>query len=173
VTAVVTWRRALPALLGALLVVCAALVIIGVSLERGAAHTDGGAVAGSSEQGESAEQRAAEGAAPRPGGQVETAETLLGVSLESPWTLAGMAVISVGLAVLVWRRPTRVVAVAVIVVAVGAGVLEVAEVVRQLSADRAGLAVLPMLNAVLRVAIVAGAVVLWRAARPDTVPSAR
>jgi hypothetical protein len=59
------------------------------------------------------------------------------------------------------------------VVAVGAGVLEVADVARQLSADRAGLAVLPMLNAVLRVAIVAGAVVLWRAARPDTVPSAR
>lgn len=33
-TAPADWRRVLPAVVGALLVVCAALVIIGVSLER-------------------------------------------------------------------------------------------------------------------------------------------
>jgi hypothetical protein len=84
-------RRALPSVVGLLLVACAALVIIGASLERaGESHTGGGAVAGSGEHGESAAQRATEGAAPRPAGRVEAGTTVLGVSLGSPWTLAGL-----------------------------------------------------------------------------------
>jgi hypothetical protein len=52
----------------------------------------------------------------------------------------------------------------VVVFAVAAGVLDVAEVSRQFTADRVGLAVLAMVVALLRVATVAGGAVVWRAA---------
>ena len=160
----------LPAIVGVLLVACAALVIVGVGLERSgeAGHADTGAV-------ESAEH--AEGENAEPGEEshdentVHDEEALLGIPIESPPALVGLAVGSVGLALLVWRRPTRLVAGAVIVVSVGAGVLDVVEIGRQLSADRMGLAVLAVLIAVLRVVTVTGAAVLWRAAQPRAATS--
>lgn len=150
------WRRTLPAMIGALLVVCAALVIIGVSLEHGGdTHTDTGAV-------ESSEHTETEGEHAESGEQPHTEETLLGAAIESPAALVGLGVVSVGLAALVWRRPTRPVAGAVIVFTIAAGVLDVVEISRQLSADRGGLAVLAMVIALLRVATLAGAAMLWR-----------
>jgi hypothetical protein len=107
----------LRALVGVLLVVCAALVIIGVSLE-----------------GEEAESAA-----------------------ETPLPLIGLAVLSIVLAVWVWRWPSRVAVGAVIVVTTGAGVFDVVEVGRQLSADRAGLAVLAVVIVALRVVTLAAA----------------
>lgn len=151
------WRRTLPAMIGALLVVCAALVIIGVSLERGGeqGHTDTGAV-------ESSEHTETEGEHAESREQPHTEETLLGAAIESPAALVGLGVVSVALAALVWRRPTRPVAGAVIVFTIAAGVLDVVEISRQLSADRGGLAVLAMVIALLRVATLAGAAMLWR-----------
>jgi hypothetical protein len=166
VTGPAAWRRALPAVVGLLLVVCAALVIIGVTIERGGeAHTDTGvASTGHSEgaEGGHAETGGEQPHADSPAHQEgAAAEAVLGVPIESPAALVGLAV---GLAALVWRRPTRLVTGVVVVFTVAAGVLDVAEISRQLSADRAWLAVLAGLIAVLRVATLAGAAVLWRAA---------
>jgi hypothetical protein len=76
--------------------------------------------------------------------------------------LTGLAVVSVPLAAAVWRRLTRLVTGAMAVFTVGAGVFDAVEIGRQLSADRAGLAVLAGVIVLLRVATLAGAVTLSR-----------
>jgi hypothetical protein len=79
-----------------------------------------------------------------------------------------LAVVSVGLAVLIWWRPSRPVAVTVAVVAVIAGVFDMIELIRHLSADRGGLAALAGLILALRVVTVAGAAMLLRRAGRNT-----
>jgi hypothetical protein len=162
VTRPVDWRRTLPAVVGLLMVVCAAMVIIGVSIERGGeGHADTGTVE-STEHTEGEHAESSEGThAEEP---VHEEGAVLGVSIESLAALVGLAVVSVGLAVLVWRRPTRLVVGAVIVFTVSAGVLDVIEISRQVSADRASLVVLAGLIVLLRVATVACAAMLWRTA---------
>jgi hypothetical protein len=173
VTGPAAWRRVLPATVGLLLVACAALVIIGLTIERGSSpHVETGVVE-PTQHSESAEGTQAETGDEQP--PVNTAhsesaegEAVLGVPIESPVALAGLAVVSVALAALVWRRATRPVTGVVIVFTVAAGALDVAEISRQLSGDRVGLAVLAGLIALLRVATVTGATVLWRAAPTHT-----
>ncbi len=169
----------LPAVVGVLLVVCAALVIVGVSLERNGedSHTDTGAVE-STEHAEGENDGSGEETHDENAGRGENTgrgedavhdeEAVLGMRIESPAALAGLAVVSVGMALLVWRRPTRLVTAAVVVVSVGAGVLDAMEIGRQLSADRVGLAALAVVIAVLRLATVTGAAVLWRTTQPRT-----
>jgi hypothetical protein len=153
-------RRALPALVGVLLVVCAGLVIVGVAIERGGeTDTHTGEVVESGEHVEAGHHDPAAEAT-----HAEAGESAMVEALESPAALAGLAVVSIGLAVLVWRRPIRAVVAAVVVVAVVAGVFDVIEFGRHLSGDRIGLALLAGSIAVLRVATVVGALLLWRPA---------
>ena len=108
-------------LTAALLIVCAALVIVGVSLET--------------------EESAAEEG-----------------SLESFWPLAGLAVASLGLAFLIWRQPTRLIAGAVIAFSAGAAVFDVLELTRQHS----GLVLLAVVIVILRLTTITAAALLWR-----------
>ena len=173
-------RRLLPGIVGLLLIACAALVIAGVSIERGGENSD--------HRGETAEH-VETGHDEHPGGHgqdlpeahqeqppgahesaraSEAAESGVVRTLESPAALAALAVFSVGLAALIWWRPTRVIAAAVAVVTVIAGAFDLIELLRHLSADRAGLAALAGLILALRVVTVAGAVMLLRRAGPNT-----
>jgi hypothetical protein len=157
-------RRYLSAMVGLLLIVCAALVIAGVSIERGGeSHTPSGETAEHVEAGHEEQPEAHQPQAPS-----ESAESGVVRTLESPVALAALAVVSVGLAALIWWRPTRPVAVTVAVVAVIAGVFDLIELIRHLSADRGGLAALAGLILALRVVTVAGAAMLLRRAGRNT-----
>ncbi len=81
----------------------------------------------------------------------EAGESALLKAGESPAALAALAVLSVGLAALIWWRPTRLVAATVAVVAALAGVFDLIELIRHLSADRDGLAAMAGLILTLRV----------------------
>jgi hypothetical protein len=169
VTVAAGGRRYLSALAGLLLIVCAALVIAGVSIERGGeTGTHSGETAEHVETDHPEETPGAHEdqlpAAPAPSGHAESEESGVVGALESPAALAALAVFSVGLAALIWWRPTRAVAAAVAVVAAIAGALDLTELVRHVSADRGGLAALAGLILVLRMATVAIAVMLWRRA---------
>jgi hypothetical protein len=90
-------------------------------------------------------------------------ETVLGVRIESPAAVTGTAIVSVALEGLIWRRPTRWVTAAVVLVAAGAAALDVAEI-RRIAAAWAALATVIALT---HLAVVAGAVILWRRAGAD------
>jgi hypothetical protein len=90
-------------------------------------------------------------------------ETVLGVRIESPAAVTGVAIVSVALEGLIWRRPTRWVTAAVVLVAAGAAALDVAEI-RRIAAAWAALATVIALT---HLAVVAGAVILWRRAGAD------
>jgi hypothetical protein len=64
---------------------------------------------------------------------------VLGVRIESPAAVTGAAIVSVALEGLIWRRPTRWVTAAVVLVAAGAAALDVAEI-RRIAAAWAALA---------------------------------
>jgi hypothetical protein len=165
-------------------VTCAALLIIGVSVEHGSDsdHHDAKPVGTgrlgheNAEQPGHTEEGGGEHAAEGTGAHTEQAggeskKTVLGVSIESPGTVSAMGAVSVALAGLVWRRPVRPVAAVVAAFAVGAGVLDVSEVAHQVTENRMGLAALAAPIAALRLLTVAGAAALWwsssRDGRPD------
>jgi hypothetical protein len=170
-----TVRRALPASVGLLLVLCAALVILGVSLERGGeTHTGTGEVTESVEPGrhdEHAGDESSEHVDIERHADTHDGESALAEALESPAALSGLAIVSLALAVLVWRRPTRWVTLTVAVASVAAGVADGIEVGRHLSADRSGLAVLAAAILLLRIITVAGAIMLWRTASREGAPA--
>lgn len=164
----------LSAIAGLLLIVCAALVIAGVSIERGgetgtqsgetAEHveTDHEESGGHGQEAPRAHEELP--GAHSPSGHAESGESGVVAALESPAALAGLAVFSVALAALIWWHPTRAVAATVAVAAVVAGVFDLIELIRHLSADRVGLAALAALILVLRLATLAAAVMLLRRA---------
>lgn len=162
-------RGRLPAVLALLLAACAVLLIIGVSIEHSSASDRHDARPAAADQykhegeGEGEGEHAGEGTeAHTEQAGSESSETVLGVSIESPGTVGAMTVVSVALAALVWRRPTRPVTAVLVAFAVGAGVLDVAEVGHQVTEDRMGLASLAALIAALRLLVLVGAVALWR-----------
>ncbi|WP_146221067.1 hypothetical protein [Mycolicibacterium moriokaense] len=151
-----------------LLVAAAALLVVGVLLER---HTESGAehpvVATSGEQqeshrGESTEGTHAEGGTAPGSHDGEAAEQLTGINVESAWVVALGAIVSIALAVAVWRRPNRAVSATVVAFAAAALVLDVLEINHQIGADRIGLAALAGVIAALRVATVIGGAYLFR-----------
>jgi hypothetical protein len=169
--------RTVSGVLAGLLIVCAALLIFGVTLEHrteAARSTPASSEASASSEGSGHDEGphhdegGAEAAAGSTGetGETDESETVLGVRIESPGAVAAFAVISVALAAVVWRRPGRATAVVVAVVAAGATVLDVAEIGHQLSQNRNGLAALAAVIALGHLVIVGVAGVLWR----QTVP---
>jgi hypothetical protein len=131
-------RRWLPAAVAILLVVAAALLALGVSLEGGADHDRDATTVSEAE------------------------ESPLGLPLESTGAVAALVVVSLALAVAVWRRPVPLVLGAIAGFAVVAGVLDVVEVSHQFDTDRPGLAVLALVIATTRLMVLLGTIRLWR-----------
>jgi hypothetical protein len=152
-------RRWLPAVLALLLVAAAALLVVGVSLERG--DRDAAAATRSGEVGP--DESTGEGEAAGHTGAA-AAEAPLGLPLESTGAVAALVVGSLALAAAVWRRPVRLVLGVVAAFAIVAGVLDVTEASHQLDDSHTGLAALAGAIATTRVLVVLGAGWLWRTA---------
>lgn len=138
-----------------LLVVTAALFVIGVSQEPGDQHaesteatsSDGPEATHGGESGESAEQREAEGHADVAEGAGKERE-VFGLDPESPGLVSVAVVVSLAIAAGLWFTDKRALAAAAAVFAVLFAVLDVSEVSHQLDEDRNGLAALAIVIAV-------------------------
>jgi hypothetical protein len=147
-----------------LLVVAAALFVIGVTSEANSdTHADERAAdatahrepngAAETTRGEAAEH-AERGGEPEAAGE----ERVLGIDVESPLLVTAAVVVSLLLAVLVLRRPDRRLLLVVAAFAAAFAVLDVAEITHQIHEDRAGLAALATVIAALHTAAAAVAV---------------
>jgi hypothetical protein len=136
-----------------LFVVTAALFVIGVSTEPGhnesteatettAARSEGAEATepegahdeGSDETSESGEEPHSEGTGED--------ETVLGIDVESRVNVTLAVIVSLALAIGLWFRPVRPVAITAVVFAVLFAVLDIAEVIHQLDDDQTGAAAL-------------------------------
>ena len=152
-------------------VTAAALLVVGVLLER---HTESGAehpVVATGEQQESHHDESAEGTHAEPGTAPsnrggEAAERLTGINIESPWVVALGVVVSIALAVAVWLRPNRPVIATAVVFTAAALVVDVLEINHQLGGGRIGPAALAGVIAALRVATIIGCGYLFRSRQP-------
>lgn len=158
--------RSLPAAIAALLLLSTALLVLGVIVEShgsgSESHSSSASEPGNSDW-EGGDERAAEPARHAD----STSETVLGIRAESPGTVTAAAIVSVALAGLLWRRPTRWVCAAVALVAAGATALDISEISHQIAANRGGLAVLAVVIALAHLGVVIGALVLWRQVGAD------
>lgn len=150
--------------IAALLAGAALLFVIGATLEAGEDTHAGEPAAEATahrEPNEAAETRGeavervegTESGAPEAG-----EERVLGIDVESPLLVTAAVVVSLLLAVLVWRRPDRRLLLVLAALAAAFAVLDVAEVIHQVDGDRAGLAVLAAIIAAVHVAAAALAV---------------
>jgi hypothetical protein len=165
---------ALRSLLLLLVLAAAAAFIVGVGLERGnesAEHKEGGAVS-HVESGEAAGESHAEGSAHETGLTETHAELRpLGVDVEAWPFVALAALVSVGLAVAVWRHPDRTALLAVMAgVTVLFAALDAREVVHQSDLDESGLAVLAGVVALLHLAAAAVAAMMVARVRRTAPP---
>ena len=134
-------RRQLAAII--LLLVGAALFVLGTSVEKNRHHNEPAPATQVSEShneggGESAEQHQAESAVGHPESTGEG--KVLGIDREST-ALVGLALLaSLALAAALWKHPTRAVWLIVGLVAVAFAIFDVAEVVHQLDESAPGLA---------------------------------
>ncbi|QNE21389.1 hypothetical protein F1D05_30050 [Kribbella qitaiheensis] len=158
-------RVSLPAVLAVLLMASAALLVVGAAIEHG---TGGESRTESVQTGEAGEgayhDEAPESAAAE--GEAAHGETVLGMELESPVSIAALVVVSLALAGWVWRRPTRLTAAILVVFAAVVAVADGREVGHQLSGDHAGLAAVAAVLVVFRLATIIGAAQLWRSMSP-------
>lgn len=177
--------------LSALLVVGAALFLVGVAAERSNTHTDvtGPAVTATtapaahvegsaSEEGETATTATEPAGHTETPGHVETAVSsesneghVLGVNLESNGVVAVGVIISLTLAALVWWRRSKMLLVAVVAFAVAFAIFDIAEVAHQANTSHGGVAALAGLVALAHLATAAIAVVLL-VSRPSIVSPA-
>lgn len=166
---------ALPAVIAALLILGASLLALGVILERAGEQEHATSTSESSAESAEAstghsEGEAAEGVSSEPGPEGEGERTVLGIPIESPWAIGAFVLVSVALAYLVWRRPSRPVLAAVAVFSLASGIFDVVEIGAQLDAGRSGLALLAGVIAATRLVVLIGAVMLSRPKRFDPTP---
>jgi Flp pilus assembly protein TadB len=139
-------------LVAALLVLGAALFVVGVMLERGN-HHDEPAAAATIQSGEQAgHDEAAEGhreISTQPA--VEGSEKVLGLDVESPGFVALGVAVSLVLAGLAWLRPRRAVFMVVAAFAAAFAVLDIAEMLHQIDRSNTDLAVLAAVLALVHV----------------------
>jgi hypothetical protein len=164
--------RSLPAAVAALLLLSAALSVLGAILESHSGGSEIPTLSVSEPAGHSDTEGHAEGGAEEhatePSTHLEsTGETVLGIRIDSPGAVTAAAIVAVALASLVWRRPTRWVTAAVVLVAAGAAALDIAEISHQAREDRGGLAAQAAIIALTHLAVAIGAVILWRRAGSD------
>jgi hypothetical protein len=131
----------------ALLVVCAGLLIVGVTAEADI-HAETTQPAGDQDEasgaaeGEAGHEEASETGGSEAGHAESAEERILGVDVETPGAVVLAVAVSVAVAVGLWIRRQRWLAVAAVGVAVVFAVFDVAEVAHQLDESRNGLAVL-------------------------------
>lgn len=149
-----TKARWIPRLVAIFLLLAAALVVGGVSVEAALGHTE--TATESSEHDEGGE------------GHEETGEsglegaTLVGIRLESPLFIGGLAAASVLLALGIWVRPGRATATATILFSIAAGVFDVSEIQNQAAEGSAGLLAVAVVIVLLRVLTIVGSVIVIR-----------
>ena len=144
-------------IVAALLVLGAALFVVGVVVEHGSHHEESVATpapapaeSGESASHDEAAERAATGTQTAEShGESGADEKILGLDVESPALVSLGVAASLILAILVWWRPRPLVFVAVAVAAAAFVVLDVAEVAHQLDRSEGGLAALAVLVAVV------------------------
>jgi hypothetical protein len=156
-------RHRVAAAVAVLLVAAAALLILGVLLER---HTESGTehpiVAATGEQADGHHTEPTEATHTQPHSGGEAAERLTGISTESPWIVALGSIASIAVAVVVWLRPNRPVIIGVVAFTAAALVLDILEISHQLGAGRIELAALAGVIAALRVATIIASGYLYR-----------
>jgi len=165
--------RSLPATVAALLLLSTALLVLGVIVENHGSGSENPSSSASEPASHRDTEVHAEGDsdehAAEPPTHTESAnETALGVRTESPGAVTAAAIVSVALAGLLWRRPTRWVSTAVALFAAGATALDLTEISHQTTDNRDGLAVLAAAIALAHLGGVIGAVILWRQVRNGT-----
>ena len=136
-------------LIAALLVVAAVLFVIAVSAETGEDDHSDEAASETLEHRESGEAAESEDAESEEAESAADEERVVGIDVESPLLVSAAVVVSLLLAALAWRRPTRGVLVLVAVVAAAFAVFDLAEIAHQLDEDNTGLVVLAAAVAVL------------------------
>lgn len=157
-----------PRLVAILLLLAATLVIVGVSIETAQPHADAGAASEHNESEEHGETTEGEGMQEGPGEKGLEGAKLLGIPLESPLFIGGLAAASIALAALVWLRPGRVSAALVIVFSIGAGIFDVSEIQHQGAEGATALLALATVVVALRVLAVVGGVAMLRDASDRT-----
>ena len=157
-TSSIRWSSRLVAVL---LLLAAALVVLGVSIESATGHSE---TAETSEHGEGAEAHNESGesqpeADASPG--LEGA-TLAGIPLESPLFIGGLAAASAVLAVAIWVRPGRLTGTLTILFSIAAGAFDASEIRHQAGEGSAGLLAIAVIVVLLRVAAIVGSVIVIR-----------
>lgn len=139
--------RRLRRIAAVLLVVCAGLFVVGVTVE-GDAHAETTQPAGHQDEasgaaeGETGHDEATETGGAEAGHDESADERVLGVDVEAPGAVVLAVAVSLALAVGLWIRRQRWLALAVVGVAVVFVVFDVAEIAHQLDVSRKGLALL-------------------------------
>ena len=172
----------LRAVVAILLLVGAALFIVGVAVERAAIanetstsalpstaesspHVEGSGAEGTGIEGSGTE--AGQPATPAP--ETHNNEAILGINVES-WPLAIVAaIVSIGLAFAAWRGRHRAILLAVVVFALTFSVLDLREVIHQSSEGRTGIVVLASLIALVHLAAAALATFVATRTSPQVV----
>jgi len=152
-----TTRRWPARIVAILLLLAAALVIVGVSIESAQGHIETTTTNEHTESGEVGEGHPQPSTSPG----IEGA-TVLGIPLESPILIGGLAVASVVLAAAIWLRPGRLTAVLVIAFSIAAGVFDVAEIQNQAAEDAGVLLAAAVVVVLLRLLTILGSVVILR-----------
>lgn len=148
------WKNA-RGLLTALLIASAALLAIGVTLEKSAESEEAAAVTGeASESGEAGHSEAEEGHFEETEGDSsvshsESKETLLGIDTDSPLAVGAGVVLSLVLAGLALRSNNRIVLVVVMLFALAFAIVDGKELFHQLDESRTALAMLAGVIAML------------------------
>lgn len=152
-----TARRWPPRIVAILLLLAAALVVVGISVESAQGPTESSVTSEHTESGEVGEGHVEPGT----GAGLEGA-TLLGIPLESPLFIGGLAATSVALAVAIWLRPGWATAALTIAFSIGAGVFDIAEIQHQATEGTGGLLAVLALVVALRILTIAGSIVILR-----------
>lgn len=145
-------------LLSLLLVGAAMLFVVGVAAERHVAdaHTDHQEAVVTTQVEGSDETAEAPAKGVEPSTSVErTAETVLGINLESTGLAIAAVTASVALALLAWRTKKRVAVLAIAGFALAFTVLDLTELAHQIKESRIGLATLAAVIALAHAAVVA------------------
>jgi len=157
-TSSIRWAAGIVAIL---LLLAAALVVIGASIESATGHPQSSQTSEQGEGGENHDESSEnhQQASSEPG--LEGA-SLLGIPLESPLFLGGLAATSVVLGIAIWVRPGRLTGALAILFSIGAGAFDVSEIKHQAAEGSVGLLAVVVVIVVLRLAAIVGSVIAIR-----------
>lgn len=148
-------------LIAALIVIATVLFVVGVAIERGGGHQETGE-AHTEEVGEVHSEEAGE-AHSEEAGEVHS-ETIFGLNLESPWLVGAAALVSLMLvgALLYFGHPALMIAIPIMAVMM---LLDIMELIRQVSEANLGIAAIAAVIVLMRLAIIVLAIQALREGR--------